>query len=69
MNSPNESAETETAALIAELRQKGIKHNPKNIIRIAKSVEGKIIFLRTENTTYGWEYIWADSATISSSIN
>ncbi|MDB9513106.1 hypothetical protein PN499_18090 [Kamptonema animale CS-326] len=54
MNSPNESAETETAALIAELREKAIKHHPKNIIRIAKSVEGKIIFLGTENITYGW---------------
>ncbi|MDF0551570.1 hypothetical protein [Kamptonema sp. UHCC 0994] len=60
MNSPNESSETETAALIAELRQNGIKHNPQNIIRIAKTAEGKIIFLETGNATSGLQHILKD---------
>lgn len=33
------------AKLIAELNQQHIKHNPEQIVRIAKQADGKIIFL------------------------
>lgn len=37
--------EAQKAALIAELSQAGIKHTPKEILRIAKLANGKIVFL------------------------
>jgi len=37
--------ELEKSALIAELREAGIKHSPEKIVRIAKRIDGKIIFL------------------------
>lgn len=35
----------EKAALFAELRESGIKHSPEKVVRIAKQVDGKIVFL------------------------
>ncbi|MBS3025792.1 MAG: hypothetical protein HCA25_01505 [Dolichospermum sp. DET50] len=35
----------EKAALIAELSELGIKHNPEKIVQIAKQADGKIVFL------------------------
>jgi hypothetical protein len=37
--------EVEKSALIAEIREAGIKHSPEKIVRIAKRTDGKIIFL------------------------
>ena len=43
--------------LIAELRDAGIKHNPDDILRIAKLPEGKIVFLEIGNSNSGWQHI------------
>ncbi len=42
---PDFISENEKNALIAELKQLGIKHNSEQIVRIAKRKDGKIIFL------------------------
>ncbi len=57
LNLPNDLHELEKAALIAELQQLGIKHSPENIIRIAKTIEGKIVFLETGNFSSGMRHI------------
>ena len=54
MNVPNEA---EKAALIAELQQADIKHTPENIVRIAKTSDGKIVFLETGNSGSGLQHI------------
>lgn len=45
MTLPNEFSAAKRAALIAELQAAGIKHTPEEIIFIAKTSLGKIIFL------------------------
>lgn len=44
-------------ALIAQLQQAGVKHNPDNILRIAKKPDGKIVFLEAGNDRSGWQHI------------
>lgn len=56
-NEPNE-----TGALIAELRQAGIKHSPEQIVRIARTPDGKIVFLETGNLDAGLEHILKNHA-------
>ncbi|CBN57526.1 MULTISPECIES: hypothetical protein [Kamptonema] len=36
--------ESDNSALIAELEEAGIKHTPEKIVRIAKRLDGRIIF-------------------------
>jgi hypothetical protein len=48
--------------LIAELRQAGIKHSPKKIVRIAKTLDGKIVFLETGDEKSGLQHILKDHA-------
>ena len=43
-----QSSDDQQQRLIAELEKDEIKHNPANIIKIAKQITGKIIFLETE---------------------
>ena len=43
--------------LLAELRQAGIKHTAENIIRIAKTPVGKIVFLETGDDRSGLTHI------------
>lgn len=38
-------------ALLAELTQAGIKHNPEKIVKIAKQANGKIVFLEEGKIT------------------
>lgn len=47
----------EKSALISELGQLGIKHNPKEIVRIAKQANGKIVFLEEGNANGGLQHI------------
>lgn len=51
--------ETEKAALIAELNQADIKHNPEKIVRIAKLADGKIVFLEEGDARRGLQHILA----------
>ncbi|MBD2666046.1 hypothetical protein B6N60_04988 [Richelia sinica FACHB-800] len=44
-------------ALIAELAELGIKHNPAKIVKIAKQADGKIVFLEEGNTEAGLQHI------------
>ncbi len=48
---------SERATLIEELAEKGIKHNPEDIVEIDKTPSGKIIFLETGNPGAGLEHI------------
>lgn len=41
--------ESEKLSLIAELQEAGIKHTPEKIVRIAKRLDGRIIFLEEGN--------------------
>jgi filamentous hemagglutinin len=43
--------------LINELSEQGVKHTPENIIDIAKTPEGKIVFLETGNNSAGLQHI------------
>ncbi|TAE58063.1 MAG: hypothetical protein EAZ76_16725 [Nostocales cyanobacterium] len=47
----------EKSALLAELAQLGIKHNPEKIVKIAKKADGKIVFLEEGNTQAGLQHI------------
>jgi hypothetical protein len=47
----------EKTALIAELAQLGIKHNPERIVQIAKQADGKIVFLEEGNSDAGLQHI------------
>jgi hypothetical protein len=49
--------QTEKEALIAELRQQGIKHNPEQIVAIAKLASGQIIFLEMGSDRSGLQHI------------
>jgi hypothetical protein len=57
LKSSNEPTKADQIALIAELQQAGIKHTPENIIAIAKTPDGKIVFLETGNSTSGMQHI------------
>lgn len=50
------------AAIIAELQKAGIKHNPSEILRIAKRPDGTIVFLEAGNERAGWQHIRDDHA-------
>jgi filamentous hemagglutinin len=43
--------------LLGELSNQGIKHTPENIIDIAKTQEGRIVFLETGNNSAGLKHI------------
>ncbi|CBN54684.1 hypothetical protein OSCI_1010029 [Kamptonema sp. PCC 6506] len=38
------TSEVEREELIRQLRETGVKHNPDNILRIAKLSDGRIVF-------------------------
>lgn len=44
-------------ALIAELQAAGVRHNPDEILQIAKKPDGIIVFLETGNNRSGWQHI------------
>ena len=44
-------------ALIAELQAAGVKHNPDEILQIAKKLDGRLVFLETGNNRAGWQHI------------
>jgi hypothetical protein len=48
---------SEKEILIAELRQLDIKHNPEQIVRIARQSNGTIVFLETGNIKQGLIHI------------
>ena len=56
ISNPLEPTE-EKAALIAELKQAGIKHTPEKILQIAKLPDGKIVFLETGDSRSGLQHI------------
>lgn len=43
--------------LIAELKKRGVKHTPENIIKIAQKSDGKIVFLETGDESSGLTHI------------
>jgi filamentous hemagglutinin len=49
--------EVQREELIAQLRASGVKHNPDDILRIARLSEGKIVFLELGNDISGWQHI------------
>lgn len=51
--------EAAKAELIAELKARGIKHTPEKIVRIAKCVDGRIVFLETGDQNRGLQHILA----------
>lgn len=51
------TSEVETEELIGQLRDAGVKHNPDNILRIAKLSDGKIVFLEIGDDRSGWVHI------------
>ncbi len=48
---------SESASLISELKQVGIKHIPDDILRIAKKLNGSIVFLEKGNSRSGLQRI------------
>ena len=56
------TGEVEREELIAQLRGAGVKHNPDDILRIARLPDGKIVFLEIGNDGSGWQHIWKDHA-------
>lgn len=44
-------------SLISELAKQKIKHNPDNIVAIARAPKGRIVFLETGNKRSGLEHI------------
>lgn len=48
--------------LILELQQAGVKHSPEKIVRIAKTPDGKIVFLETGDEKSGLQHILKDHA-------
>lgn len=52
-------SETEKSALIAELKARGIKHNPEKIVRIAKCADDQIVFLEMGDEKRGLQHILA----------
>lgn len=57
ISEPSKPQDDEKATLIAELQQAGIKHTPEAILRIAKLIDGKIIFLERGNFASGLQHI------------
>ncbi len=57
ISEPSKPKEDEKATLIAELRQARIKHTQTEIVRIAKLIDGKIIFLERGNSASGLQHI------------
>jgi hypothetical protein len=51
------TGEVERKELIAQLRAEGVKHNPDDILRIARLPDGKIVFLERGNSNSGWQHI------------
>jgi hypothetical protein len=51
------TGEVEREELIAQLRADEIKHNPDDILRIARLPDGKIVFLEIGNDAAGWQHI------------
>ena len=49
--------EVEREELIAQLRVSGVKHNPDDILGIARLSDGKIVFLEIGNDGAGWQHI------------
>ena len=49
--------EVEREELIAQLRASGVKHNPDDILGIARLSDGKIVFLEIGNDGAGWQHI------------
>jgi len=49
--------EVEREELIAQLRAAGVKHNPDDILGIARLPDGKIVFLERGNSNSGWQHI------------
>ena len=49
--------EVEREELIAQLRASGVKHNPYDILGIARLSDGKIVFLEIGNDGAGWQHI------------
>ena len=49
--------EVEREELIAQLRASGVKHNPDDILGIARLSDGKIVFLEIGNDRSGWQHI------------
>ena len=49
--------EVEREELIAQLRTSGVKHNPDDILGIARLSDGKIVFLEIGNDGAGWQHI------------
>ncbi|MEZ2232526.1 hypothetical protein [Microcoleus sp.] len=56
ISQPIEPSE-EKVALIDELRQARIKHNSEAILRIAKLIDGTIVFLEIGNSASGLQHI------------
>jgi hypothetical protein len=54
--------EVEREELIDQLRASGVKHNPDDILGIARWSEGKIVFLEIGNDISGWQHIRKDHA-------
>ncbi len=51
------TGEVEREELIAKLRATGVKHNPDDILRIARLSDSKIVFLEIGNDGSGWQHI------------
>ena len=49
--------EVEREELIGQLRASGVKHNPDDILGIARLSDGKIVFLEIGNDGAGWQHI------------
>jgi filamentous hemagglutinin len=49
--------EVEREELIGQLRVSGVKHNPDDILGIARLSDGKIVFLEIGNDGAGWQHI------------
>lgn len=54
--------EVEREELIAQLRVSGVKHNPDDILGIARLSDGKIVFLEIGNDGAGWQHIRKEHA-------
>jgi len=54
--------EVEREELIDQLRASGVKHNPDDILGIARWSERKIVFLEIGNDISGWQHIRKDHA-------
>jgi len=54
---PEPDRQSQKASLIAELQEAGIKHTPEKILRIAKTVDGQIVFLEEGNARSGLKHI------------